>query len=60
MGQAQALAEVIAGRYIMTDPIRIPGDLADTKGLPVGTVYLKEIPGSPGAYFLTVVTEQDL
>jgi hypothetical protein len=41
MGQAQALGEVIAGRFIMTDP---PDS---TVGLPVGTLYLKTVNGTP-------------
>jgi hypothetical protein len=44
MGQATALAELIAARFIMTDPVKIPGDLPDTSSLPVGTVYLKKLP----------------
>jgi hypothetical protein len=55
MGQAQALAEVIAARFIMTDAIKIPpgppvipggppDGLPDTSGLPAGLVYLKLVP----------------
>jgi hypothetical protein len=44
MGQAQALGEVIAARFIMTDPVGIPRDLPSTAILPVGTIYLKLVP----------------
>jgi hypothetical protein len=50
MSQAQALGEVVAARFIMTDPVPVPGDYAgmvgspDTSGLPVGTLYLKLVP----------------
>lgn len=51
MGQATALGEVIAARFIMTDP-----PLDDTVGLPVGTLYLKTVNGVP---LLTVVQRTD-
>jgi hypothetical protein len=44
MGQAQALGEVIAARFIMTDPVAIPQDLPNTSTLPVGELYLKLVP----------------
>ena len=44
MSQAQALGEVVAGRFIMTDPIMVPGDIPDTGQLPMGAVYLKLVP----------------
>lgn len=50
MGQAQALAEVTAARYIMTDP---PDT---TVGLQVGTLYLRTVSGVP---VLSVVLETD-
>lgn len=50
MSQAQALGEVIAARFIMTDPP------TDTVGLPVGTLYLKTVNGVP---VLTVVMTGD-
>jgi hypothetical protein len=43
MGQATALAEVTAGRFITTDPVAVPGDLPDTTALPTGMLYLKPI-----------------
>lgn len=51
MGQATALAEVIAARYIMTD---VP---TGTVGLPVGTLYLKTL--ASGEKVLTVVMVGD-
>lgn len=51
MGQATALAEVIAARYIMTD---VP---TSTVGLPVGTIYLKTL--TSGEKVLTVVMVGD-
>lgn len=50
MGQATALAEVIAARFIMTDPP------TGTVGLPVGTLYLTTISGKP---VLSIVLEGD-
>ena len=48
--QAQALAEVVAARFIMTD-------VRDTTvGLPVGTLYLTTVSGVP---VLSVVLEGD-
>ena len=47
MGQATALAEVIAAHYIMTDAVRVPADLPDTTDLATGLVYLKEVPAMP-------------
>jgi hypothetical protein len=40
MIQREAQGEMIAARYIMTDPVSIPGDLPDTSTLPTGTEYL--------------------
>ena len=57
MGQAQALGEVIAGRFIMTDPLHIPGDVPNTTGLPVGMLYLKTL--ASGEKVLTVVLVGD-
>jgi hypothetical protein len=59
MVQREALGEVVAGRFILTDPIRIPADQATTAGLPLGTIYLKEVTPGSGNYFLTVVTGSD-
>jgi hypothetical protein len=50
MAQAQALGEVIAGRYIMTD---VP---TTTVGLKVGTLYLTSVSGVP---VLSIVQETD-
>ena len=50
MAQATALAEVIAARYIMTDPP------TSTVGLKVGTLYLRIVSGVP---VLSVVQETD-
>jgi hypothetical protein len=58
MGQATALGEVIAGRYIMTDPIQVPGDLPSTAGLAVGTIYLKTL--TSGEKVLSIVLQGDL
>lgn len=67
MIQRESLGEMVAARFIMTDPPRVvPGALAtspdfpNTIELPTGTIYLKQVPGAPaGTYFLTVVTKQD-
>jgi len=50
MGQAQALAEVTAGRFIMTD------QPTSTVGLPVGTLYLRNV---GGVWVLSVVMQGD-
>ena len=50
MGQAQALGEVIAARFIMTDHPTSP------VGLKVGTLYLTTV---SGVQVLTVVKESD-
>jgi hypothetical protein len=50
MGQAQALAQVVAARFVMTDPP------TDSVGLPVGTLYLTTVNGVP---VLTVVQVGD-
>lgn len=62
MGQAQALGEVIAGHYIMTDPILVPGSeitvppgQANTAGLPVGLVYLKTLASGEKVLSLVLV-----
>jgi len=51
MGQAQALGEVIAAHFIMTD---VP---TATTGLPVGTMYLKTL--TSGEKVLTLVLAGD-
>jgi hypothetical protein len=62
MNQAQALGEVVAARFIMTDPVHVPGDIPHIKGqpttagLPVGTLYLTTVSGVP---VLTVVMKGD-
>jgi hypothetical protein len=38
---AQAKGETIAARFILTDPVHIPGDQPDTAGLPTGMLYLQ-------------------
>jgi hypothetical protein len=40
MFQREALGEQISGRFVMTNPVSIPGDLPDTKTLATGTLYL--------------------
>jgi hypothetical protein len=40
MIQAQAPAEVTAARFILVDPLHVPGDVASTAGLPTGMMYL--------------------
>lgn len=58
MFQRQALGELIAARFIMTDPPTIPPDA--TPQLATGTLVLKPLPGAPaGTYYLTVVQETD-
>jgi hypothetical protein len=65
MIQRESAGEVIAARFIMTDPPYVGGTppvtgYPDTKELPTGTLYLKQVPGAPaGTYFLTIVTEND-
>jgi hypothetical protein len=68
MLQATAQAEVVAANYIMTAPVvvdpsgTVPGSVTSTAGLPNGTLYLyRAAPplGSPGAFYLSIVTEQD-
>jgi hypothetical protein len=51
MFQAQAQGEVVAGHFIMTD------QPTSTVGLPVGTLYLKTIPGA--GVVLSIVQEGD-
>ena len=60
MVQREAQGEMVAARFIMTDPISVPGDYPTTAGLPTGTIYLKQVPGAPaGTMFLTVVGKGD-
>ncbi|HXA25609.1 MAG TPA: hypothetical protein VNW90_25300 [Acetobacteraceae bacterium] len=68
MLQSTAEAEVVAANYIATAPVvvdptgTVPGSQASTVGLPTGTFYLyRAAPplGSPGAFYVSVVTEQD-
>ena len=61
MIQREAPAEVIAARFILLDPLHIPGDVPDTTGLPTGMFYLAKPPGwvAGDPYFLTIVTEAD-
>ena len=48
--------EVVAPRYICTDPVRIPDELPDTTGLPNGMFYLRKV----GNYwFWTVISKED-
>jgi hypothetical protein len=61
MVQREAPAEVIAARFILVDPLEIPGDVPDTTGLPTGMLYLAKPPGwvTGGPYFLTIVLGTD-
>jgi hypothetical protein len=68
MLQTTAQAEVVAASYIMTAPVvvdptgAISGSVKTTAGLPNGTLYLyRGAPplGSPGAFYVSIVTEQD-
>ena len=69
MLQATAQAEVVAASFVCTAPVivdptgTIPRSVPSTVGLPTGTFYLyrDEPPlGSPGAFYVSIVTEQDL
>lgn len=68
MLQSTAQAEVIAAAYICTAPVivdpsgTIPNSVTGTVGLPTGTFYLYPgggPPGAPGAFYVSIVTEQD-
>jgi hypothetical protein len=59
MIQRESLGEEISGRFICTDPVRVPADQPTTAGLPTGTLYLKEVVAGSGNYFLTVVMPGD-
>lgn len=68
MLQSTAQAEVIAATFICTAPVivdpsgTIPRSVPDTTGLPTGTFYLypgAPPSGSPGAFYVSIVTEQD-
>jgi len=60
MFQETAPGEIIAARFIVVQPIHVPGDQATTAGLPTGTIILKPFPGQPaGTYYLTVVAPGD-
>lgn len=69
MLQSTAPAEVVAATYIMTAPVivdptgAVAGSVKSTVGLPNGTLYLyRGAPplGSPGAFYVSIVTEQDV
>src|SRR5262245_34789682 len=70
MLQSTAQAESIAARFICTDPVVVdptgqaPGSVPDTSRLATGTLYLVRDPsvplGSPGAFLMSIVKEQDL
>ncbi|PWT73759.1 MAG: hypothetical protein C5B60_07765 [Chloroflexi bacterium] len=69
MLQSTAQAEVIAASFICTAPVVVdptgilPNSVPSTHGLATGTLYLyrDEPPlGSPGAFYVSIVTEQDL
>jgi hypothetical protein len=69
MLQVTAEAEVVAARYICTAPVivdptgAVAGSVPTTKGLPTGTFYLyRATPplGQPGAFYVSIVTEQDV
>jgi hypothetical protein len=49
MYQAQAPAEAVAARFILIDPVHIPGDLSNTAGLPTGMIYLAPVAGNAAA-----------
>jgi hypothetical protein len=68
MLQVTAQAEVIAASFICTAPVivdptgAVAGSVPSTKGLPTGTFYLyRAAPplGSPGAFYVSIVTEHD-
>ena len=68
MFQVTAQAEMVAATYICTAPVvvdptgAVPKSVPNTAGLPTGTFYLYRtaIPlGSPGAYYVSIVTEND-
>jgi hypothetical protein len=68
MLQSTAEAEVVAANYIATAPVvvdpsgTVSGSVTSTVGLPTGTLYLyRAAPplGSPGAFYVSIVTEQD-
>ena len=59
MVQATAPADVVAARFIMTAPVRIPEDVANTAMLPTGMLYLVDAPGAPGKYYVAVVLTTD-
>lgn len=60
MGQATAPGDVIGARFIMNDfPVvdstQPQWAFPDTSQFPTGMFYLLPLPGTPGAYYLTVV-----
>lgn len=68
MLQTTAQAEIAAASYICTAPVvvdpsgRAPNSVPSTAGLPTGTFYLYwtgSPPGQPGAFYVSIVTEQD-
>lgn len=61
MLQREAPGEVIAARFILVDPLRVPTDIPDVSTLPTGMIYLAKPPGwaTGDPYFLTIVTDQD-
>lgn len=60
MSQSTAPGDVTGGRFIMQDfPVVDPSQpqwaYPDTSQFPTGMFYLLPLPGSPGAYYLTVL-----
>ena len=69
MLQNTAQAEEVAANYVCTAPVivdptgTIPRSVPTTAGLPTGMLYLyRAAPplGSPGAFYVSIVTEQDV
>lgn len=70
MLQTTAQAEMVAASYVCTAPVivdpsanPVAGSVPNTVGLPTGTLYLfrTALPlGSPGAFYVSIVTENDL
>jgi hypothetical protein len=59
MLQASAPGDVVGARFIMSDfPVVEAGNNSaypDTSQFPLGMLYLLPLPGTPGAYYLTVM-----
>lgn len=72
MFQVTAQAEIVSASYICTAPVLVdptgqrPNSVPNTVGLPTGTFYIfprtlgtPDPPGTPGAFYVSIVTEQD-